>query len=111
MQTPTGIECKHFYGDYHRGREIEECRLLKSSEPPQTWFAALCETCPVPEILRANSCENMQLNAQVTRSIFDAFQRRVKITAFCEKTGKNVAKPEIGCGQCHPLPPIFEVRE
>ena len=108
MQTPNGIACQYFYGDYYRGRELEECRLLKSSEPAQIWSSELCETCPVPNILRANSCKNMQLNAQVTRSLFDAFQRRVKITAFCEKTQKNVAKPEIGCGQCHPLPPIFE---
>ena len=111
MRTPSGIECPHFYGDYYRGREHEECRLLNSSEQPQVWVAELCETCPVPGILRANSCENMRLNARVTRSVFDAFQRRVQISAYCEKTAQRVKKPEIGCGECHPLPPIFEVRK
>ncbi len=111
MKTPSGIECPYFYGDYHRGRDHEECRLLNVSDPPQDWFAELCETCPAPSILRANSCENMQLNGRITRSIFDAFQYRVKINAFCRKTQKNVSKPEIGCGQCHPLPPIFEVKK
>ncbi len=105
MRTPAGFECSYFYGDYYRGREREECRLLES------WSADLCQTCPVPEILRANACKHMRLDAEVTRSFFDLFQRRVKVSAFCEKTNRSVAKPEIGCGECHPLPPIFEVKE
>ena len=28
MKTPAGTECKYFYGDYYRGRNHEECRLL-----------------------------------------------------------------------------------
>lgn len=111
MRTPAGIECPHFYGDYHRGRDREECRLLQSSEPPQIWKPSLCKTCPVPGILRANACQDMRLNAQVTRSPFDLFQRRVQVTAWCEKTFRSVEKPEIGCGECHPLPPIFEVNK
>ena len=111
MRTPSGIECVHFYGDYHRGRNHEECRLLEASETPQNWAAELCETCPVPGILRANSCENMRLEAQVSRLVFDLFKRRVYVSAFCEKTMQTVKNPEIGCGECHPLPPIFEVKE
>lgn len=111
MRTPTGIECPHFYGDYYRGRDHEECRLLEASQPSQLWSPDLCQTCPVSGILRANACTHMRLNAEVTRSVFDLFQRRVKITAFCEKTSRPVAQPEIGCGDCHPLPPIFEVKE
>ena len=106
MRTPAGIECPHFYGDYHRGREHEECRLLLHD-----WKPKLCETCPVPGILRANSCEHMRLNATVNRSIFTLFQERVEVNAWCEKTHKDVLNPEIGCGECHPLPPIFEVKE
>lgn len=106
MRTPAGNECPHFYGDYHRGREREECRLLSD-----TWSADLCETCPVPDIVRANACEHMRLNAVVTRSVFNLFQRRVEVSAYCEKTNSDVAQPEIGCGECHPLPPIFEVKE
>lgn len=111
MRTPAGFECHHFYGDYYRGREREECRLLQFSQPPQPWTADLCETCPVPGILRANACKNMQLNAEVTRLVFDLFKRRVRISAFCDKTQRAVAQPEIGCGECHPLPPIFEVKK
>jgi len=106
MRTPAGNECPHFYGDYHRGRDREECRLL-----PDTWSADLCSTCPVPGIVRANACEHMRLNASVTRSVLNLFQRRVEVSAYCEKTNRDVAQPEIGCGECHPLPPIFEVKE
>ena len=105
MKTPAGIECAHFYGDYHRGRNHEECRLLSN------WHAELCDTCPVPDILRANSCENMRLNAEITRSIFTLFQKRVEVSSCCEKTNRVVENPKIGCGECHPLPPIFEVKE
>ncbi len=106
MRTPAGSECPHFYGDYHRGREREECRLL-----PDNWSADLCATCPVPGIVRANACKDMRLDASVTRTVFNLFQRRVEIRAYCEKTNRDVAQPEIGCGECHPLPPIFEVKE
>ena len=111
MRTPAGFECPHFYGDYYRGRDREECRLLEASQPPQTWTADLCETCPVPSILRANACKHMRLNAEVTRSVFNLFRRRVHVTTFCEKSNHPVAQPEIGCGECHPLPPIFEKKE
>ena len=106
MRTPAGFECPHFYGDYHRGRDREECRLL-----PDGWSADLCKTCPVPGILRANACKDMRLKATVTRTVFNLFQRRVEISAYCEKTNRDVNQPEIGCGECHPLPPIFEVKE
>jgi hypothetical protein len=106
MRTPTGSECKYFYGDYYRGRNREECRLLG----PQ-WKAKLCQTCPVPGILRANACEYMELTASVERPLLAAFQPRVAIRASCRKTGGPVAEPHIGCGECHPLPPAFEVKK
>lgn len=111
MRTPAGSECKFFYGDYFRGRHHEECRLLKASIPPQTWAPSLCATCPVPRILQANSCEYMRLTGRVVRPLISAFQRRVQVMAYCEKSNQVVNQPEVGCGQCHPLPPIFEVRE
>jgi hypothetical protein len=109
MRTPAGIECKYFYGNYFRGRSLEECRLLQASG--QTWSADLCRTCPVPAILQANACEFLQLHGTVTRSFASLFQRRVQVSAHCEKTDRSVAEPHIGCGECHPLPPVFEVKE
>lgn len=106
MKTPAGSECKYFYGDYYRGRSREECRLLGPA-----WVRSLCSTCPVPSIDRANACEFMRLRAEVTRPVAAAFQKRVKVNSFCEKTGRKDFDPHIGCGECHPLPPIFEVKK
>ncbi len=105
MRTPAGQECKYFYGDYYRGRSEEECRLLDKAS--QRWTRDLCSTCPVPGILRANACEFLRLRATIGRPAGALFQRRVQITAYCEKVGRDVAEPQIGCGECHPLPSEF----
>jgi hypothetical protein len=109
MRTPAGFECKYFYGDYFRGRSVEECRLLKAAG--QNWSPDLCKTCPVPDITRANACEHLQLRATVGRPLNAAFMRRVQLSAYCEKTHRDVKEPHIGCGECHPLPPIFDLKK
>ena len=106
MRTPAGKECRYFYGDYYRGRNQEECRLLSSAAPPLSWKASLCFDCPVPGILLANTCPHMVLAPQIQRT-FLIFKKQVQVSAYCEKTGRQVAEPHIGCGECHPLPPIF----
>jgi hypothetical protein len=104
MRTPAGSECGYFYGDYYRGRNHEECRLLGNA-----WQRELCRTCPVPGIQRANACEHMQLRGETSRPLASAFRRRVKVTAYCQKTRRSGFDPHIGCGECHPLPGDFEV--
>lgn len=106
MKTPAGFDCSYFYGDYYRGRNHEECKLIGNALPPRNWTPDLCKTCPVPGIIRANSCPNLELHGEVSSLIFN-LRRRVKVSAYCSKSHQNVAEPEIGCGQCHPLPPIF----
>ena len=106
MRTPAGSECSYFYGDYYRGREREECRLIGND-----WRRELCLTCPVPGIQRANACDSLQLKPEITRPLTAAFQRRVKVTAFCTRTRKSGFDPHTGCGECHPLPPAFEIKK
>jgi hypothetical protein len=109
MKTPFGQECPHFYGDYFRGRNVEECRLLKPQNQP--WSRDLCRTCPVPAIARANSCEHMKLQAVTARPLAALFQKRVQIQAFCRKSNQTVSEPQVGCGECHALPFKFEIKE
>jgi hypothetical protein len=106
MRTPYGFECRYFYGNYFRGRKQEECRLidLTSSLP---WKSELCKSCPVPGILRANACEHMVLQGEVQKTML-GLRRKMKVTAFCSKSGEIVTEPEVGCGQCHPLPDLFK---
>ncbi len=106
MRTPAGKECRYFYGDYYRGRKHEECRLLAAASPPQAWSNDLCFSCPVPDILNANSCSHLVLEPRVDRP-FPFLRRQVHIQAHCNKTHRSVAEPKVGCGECHPLPPIF----
>jgi len=110
MKTPVGKECSYFYGDYFRGKNKEECRLLQASG--ERWTPDLCKTCPVPGIQLANACEFLQLDGHVARPLYAAFQRRVHVSAFCEKSKQHVKEPHIGCGECHgSLPFTFEVKE
>lgn len=108
MKTPAGTECPYFYGDYFRGRSVEECRLLKAHG--QRWSADLCRTCPVPGIVLANACQYMQLRPTVARPLGAAFQRRVRVSTYCTKTRRAGFEPEIGCGECHPFPDIFSAK-
>ena len=106
MRTPAGKECRYFYGNYFRGRNVEICRLLEERNPPQAWKSSLCDTCPVPDILMANGCENMILVADVHRPFFIG-KPEVRIRAQCKKTNQRVDEPHIGCGECHSLPTVF----
>jgi hypothetical protein len=106
MNNPAGVECSYFFGDYFRGRNREECRLLMATIPPLPWQPRLCNGCPVPGILRANSCEHMQLRPELKRP-FPFFPYQVQINAYCQKTDQDVKEPKIGCGACHQLPEIF----
>lgn len=108
MKTPAGKECPYFYGDYFRGRNVEECRLLKAAG--EQWTPNLCASCPVPAISMANACEFMKLKPKVKRPLSAAFLRRVQVQAFCEKSQKMVREPQVGCGECHVLPFKFEVK-
>jgi hypothetical protein len=108
MKTPAGTECPHFYGDYFRGRSVEECRLLKAAG--QEWSRDLCKSCPVPEIARANACQFMQLRPKVSRPFSAAFLRRVQVSAYCEKVHKKVSEPQVGCGECHALPFKLDIK-
>ena len=106
MRTPAGKECKYFYGDYHRGKSLEECRLL--SAHALTWKPELCSKCPVPDILLANACEHMEFQPRLEKPLL-VFKPQVQVRTYCHKCECQVDEPRIGCGQCHPFPEVFVV--
>jgi hypothetical protein len=106
MRTPSGNECPWFFGDYFRGKNVEECRLLDAAG--QRWSRELCVACPVPGIARANACEHLKLLPTIGRPLEALFRRRVQIAAYCSKAKQSVAEAQIGCGQCHALPGAFK---
>ncbi|MEJ2549331.1 MAG: hypothetical protein P8Z42_11185 [Anaerolineales bacterium] len=100
MRTPAGNECPYYYQDFHRGRSIQECRLIERTPNGGKYTPDLCAKCRVPRIVMANACKRMVLEARVV-SGFLGLNRRVEVSAFCTRTLENVAEPEIGCGECH----------
>lgn len=101
MRTPAGSDCPHYYEDYYRGRSVQECRRLSRNPGSRKWEPALCGRCPVPDILRANACPNMVLEARVVTRWF-GLVRRVEVRAACTEHGVEVSDPYVGCGHCHP---------
>jgi hypothetical protein len=99
MRTPAGTECRYYSEDFNRGRATQECRLIQANPDSAPWRPGLCKTCPVPDILRANACPHMQLEAWVGRRWL--VLRQVRVRAFCTRTNQVVADPMVGCGHCH----------
>ncbi len=100
MKTTYGKECKYYYADYFRGKSTEECRLIQANPASAGWKAALCQTCPVPDILLANACPNLALRGRVGKSVLGLLQK-IQVEAACREYRVEVAKPKIGCGHCH----------
>ncbi len=98
MRTPYGKECRYYYADYFRGNSTEECRLIQANPASDPWKPALCQSCPVPDILLANVCPNLALHARVGKSFL---KQKVQIEAACRRYRVEVDKPKIGCGHCH----------
>jgi hypothetical protein len=105
MRTPAGTECPYYYGDYHRGRQRQECRLVERTPGGGRWVPDLCRRCRVPGIHQANACPNMILEARVQRGLL-GLGRSIWVSAMCTKSGGPVSSPEIGCHLCHRLPSV-----
>lgn len=99
MITPAGKECRFYYQDFHRGRNEQECRLIKNNPNSSEWKPKDCAECPVPEILLANSSPDLVLQGTVKKGIL-GMNRHIEVTAFCSKHLIDVRKPQVGCPEC-----------
>ena len=100
MRTPAGKECRYYYEDFYRGRNVQECRLIARNRESPAWTPGLCQTCPVPDILLANACPNLVLDARVSKRLLGLVQR-VEVSGWCSAYFLDVEQPTIGCGHCH----------
>lgn len=103
MRIPDGRECPFYYAGYHRNVTSKEvCNLLDGRPDAAHWTSALCAVCPVPDIRRANGCTHMTLHARIDKRGWRFWEaERVLVDATCTRSGKTVANPYVGCGQCH----------
>lgn len=106
MRTPAGKECRNYYEDYNRGRNIQECRAIKANPESMRWRPGDCAKCQVPEILYANASPNLELKVTV-KPRFIGFGRTVEVTAFCKGKEIPVEDAYTGCAEDRPGLDLF----
>ena len=113
MKTPAGKECKFYYGDFYRGRNEEDCRLIERNPDSLPWNPKLCNSCPVPEILAANASETLVLDGKVVKKFF-GFKQEVEVEGWCSECFSVVPDPIKGCQNCNrspDRPSFFDLEE
>lgn len=92
------VNCRYFYGDYHRGMNKEECRLIDANpDNSRPWRRSLCDRCPVPELLIVSNSRDLLLEAEVKRKFL---RDNVEVTfAICGKHKIRLEDPRF-CPQC-----------
>ncbi|MDQ7025548.1 MAG: hypothetical protein Q9P01_10180 [Anaerolineae bacterium] len=95
MINPAGKDCKHYYQDFHRGRNIQECRLAKQNPNSEHWQPNDCSKCPIADILLANADPDMELALTIKKG-FLGFGRKIKVTARSLKDGTPIEDPFVG---------------
>jgi hypothetical protein len=99
MRTPAGKECRHYYEDFNRGRDLQECRLVNANPQSLPWRPEDCARCPVPDILNANANPYLELMLTIKSRVL-GFGRQIDVTARCERHDVPVEDPFTDCEQC-----------
>lgn len=92
------VDCPFYYSDYYRGREMEECRLIGRNPQSRPWRRALCDSCPVPNIMRHTDCTDLAIEAEIGRRLFVLDQVQVTY-AVCLKHKTELPDP-LHCPAC-----------
>jgi hypothetical protein len=92
------VNCRYFYGDYHRGSQREECRLLDANpNNVYSWRRKHCNSCPVPELMLNSNCRQLMLEAKVERRFL---RERVEVSfAVCGRHLIELEDPQ-HCPEC-----------
>ena len=93
---PARIDCRFYFEDYHRGREVKECRLPKSRESA-AWNPNVCNTCPVPGILRETNTRSLALEGAIKRRFL--LGERMEVFAICTRHKQQLSNPRV-CPAC-----------
>lgn len=108
MRTPSGRDCRHYYEDFNRGRNLQECRLIKQNPESLRWKPRFCDSCQVPDILNANASPNLELTLSVV-PVMLGLGRRLKVSATCIRHRVNIQDPFVGCPVCNQERPGLDV--
>lgn len=108
MRTPDGKECRYYHADFHRGRNLQECRLVNENPDSERWHPKDCRICPVPQILNANASPDMQLQLMIKSGLL-GLGRKMIVTAQCLKHRLPIDDPFTGCPQCNAERPGLDI--
>lgn len=100
MRTPAGKDCRYYLQDFHRGRNLQECRLEKENPASRRWKPTDCATCPVPDVLLANASPNLALTLTIKAKML-GMGRQLVVSAECSKHHTTIADPFVGCLECN----------
>ncbi|MCS6843713.1 MAG: hypothetical protein NZ528_05205 [Caldilineales bacterium] len=96
MNRKPRPNCRFYYEDYYRGREVQECRLPRSRDSLR-WQRPVCDTCPVPGILRETDCAHLALEGTIRKRF--PFGERMEVFAVCTRHMVQLKDPR-HCPQC-----------
>lgn len=108
MRTPAGKECRHYYQDFHRGRALQECRLVQQNAASMHWRTQDCSACPVPDMLNANASPDLELKLTIKPRLL-GLGRLLEVKASCLKHRVEIADAFVGCDQCNAERPGLDV--
>jgi hypothetical protein len=108
MRTPAGKECPHYYQDFNRGRNVQECRLIRTNPASLSWQPGDCAQCPIPDILNANASRYLELKL-TKKPKFLGLGRKLEVTASCALHQIPIKDPYVGCTRCNEERPGLDV--
>ena len=108
MRTPAGQECRFYHQDFHRGKNVQECRLVRDNPESLRWRPVDCTNCPVPAILAANASRDMELTLTIKPRLLGIGRQR-ELTAVCLRHHIDIEDPYVGCPKCNAERPGLDV--
>ncbi len=108
MRTPAGKDCRYYHQDFHRGRHVQECRLIKDNPESLPWRPVDCTGCPIPDILTANASRDLELKLTVRPRLL-GLGRLKDVTAYCLRHRIKIEDAFVGCPQCNAERPGLDI--
>jgi hypothetical protein len=84
------------------------CAHLMAGSVVSTTSPSDCSRCPVPDILRANASEYLELHAEIRPGVL-GIGRHVDVVAWCRKHDHEIEDPYVGCRACAAERPGFSL--
>jgi hypothetical protein len=108
MRTPAGKDCRYYYQDFHRGRNLQECRLIQGNPESLPYRPVDCTNCPIPDILKANASKYLELTLTIKPRLL-GIGRRHEVKATCLRHKIEIEDAFVGCPLCNKERPGVDV--